>query len=119
MIPQGRRQHRVGQAIRSLISGLLLKGFRDPRIQGMITVTQVEMTPDLKLARVYVSILNKGEELSQKSQKECLKGLKTATPFIRSQMGEVLDLRYMPYIEFKIDESINYSQKLDELFKKI
>ena len=109
-----RRQARVGEMIRDIISSLLLKGFRDPRVCGFITVVKVSMTPDLKLARVYVSVMK-----DEKSKEEdVLAGLKKASGYIKAQIGKELKLRFTPDLEFKADHSLDFVDKIDQLLKE-
>ena len=110
-----RRQARVGEMIRDIISSLLLKGFRDPRVCGFITITKVSMTPDLKLARVYVSVMK-----DEKSKEEdVLAGLKKASGYIKAQIGKELKLRFTPDLEFKVDHSLDFTERIDKLLKEI
>ncbi|MBI2645859.1 MAG: 30S ribosome-binding factor RbfA [Deltaproteobacteria bacterium] len=109
-----RRQYRVGEMIRDIISSLILKGFRDPRVQGFITITKVSMTPDLKLARVYVSVM-KDEKVKEV---DVLAGLKKAAGYIRSQIGKELKLRFTPDLEFKLDTSLDFTDRIDELLNE-
>ena len=117
-----RRQYRVGEMIRDIISSLILKGFRDPRVQGFITITKVSMTPDLKLARVYLSVM-KDDKVKEKegslTQMDVLAGLKKAAGYIRAQIGKELKLRFTPDLEFKLDTSLDYTDRIDELLKEV
>lgn len=112
MKTQGRRPERVGEMIRFEISELLIRGLRDPRI-GLTTVTQVKMSPDLKLAKVYVSVLGGVEE-----RKQTLAGLNSATPHIRHEIGARLRLRNTPELTFFYDKSIEYGARIEELIQK-
>ena len=112
-----RRQYRVGEMIRDIISSLILKGFRDPRVQGFITITKVSMTPDLKLARVYVSVM-KDEKMKEK-ERDVLAGLKKASGYIRAQIGKELKLRFTQDLEFKLDTSLDFTDRIDELLKEV
>lgn len=111
-----RRQYRVGEMIRDIISSLLLKGFRDPRVQGFITITKVSVTPDLKLARVYVSVM-KDEKVKEK-EGNVLAGLKKASGYIKSHIGKELKLRFTPDLEFKLDTSLDFTDRIDQLLKE-
>ncbi len=110
---EGRRQNRVGDLIREKIAELIIDGIKDPQVRGLITVTCVETTPDLKLAYVYVSILSEGME-----RRKVLGGLKRATGFIKGCLGRDLGLRFTPDLEFKLDDSFEYQQRIDELLKQ-
>ncbi len=106
-----RRQERVAELIHHEISNLLQFETQDPRI-GFVTVTEVEVTPDLKTTTVYVSIFS-GDEVDVR------RGLKSAAPFFRRELGRRLSLRYTPAIEFRVDRSAAYGSKIDTLLSEI
>ncbi len=106
-----RRQHRVAELIHHEFSNILQFEIRDPRI-GFATVTEVEVSPDLKVATIYVSLLT-GDEA------ESLDGLEHAAPFARRELGRKLKLRYTPELRFQIDSSAAYAQKIDTLLKAV
>jgi ribosome-binding factor A len=112
MKTQGRRPVRVGEMIRMEISQLLVRELKDPRI-GLTTVTEVKMSPDLKQARVYVSVLGGAEE-----RQKTLAGLNSAASHIRHAIGERLRLRNTPELTFCYDQSIEYGAKIEELILK-
>jgi ribosome-binding factor A len=89
---------RVQRLLRAEISEVLRRKLKDPRI-GMVSITEVYVSPDLKNARVYLSVL--GEDAS-----ETLTGLRSAAGFIRAELMKVLHLRPIPVFEFAIDESL-------------
>ena len=105
------RIERVRRLLRSEISSVMQRKLKDPRV-GMVTITEVEVSPDLKNARVYVSIL--GEDKS-----ETLAGLRSAAGFIRSELMKVLHLRPMPALEFAIDESLARAERTLDLLDQI
>lgn len=107
------RSHRVGEAIHKEISALIVKGLKDPRI-GFVTITAVEVTPDLHLARVYFTTL--GEE---KSRLETEKGLKSSVPYLRRELGRRLRMRYVPDLLFQYDASLEYGNRIDSLLRDI
>ena len=107
------RSHRVGEQIQKEISALLVKGLKDPRI-GFVTITGVEMTPDLHLARVFFSVM--GDE---KAQRETEAGLKSSVPFIRRELGKRLRMRYTPDLIFSYDHSLEYGNRIDALLEEI
>ena len=94
------RLRRVQNLLRAEISTVLLRRTKDPRI-SMVTLTAVEAAPDLKTARVYISVYG-----DQEHQEEVMRGLASAAPFIRSELMKVLDLRPMPALEFLLDEAL-------------
>jgi ribosome-binding factor A len=107
-----RRPDRMADLLRQEISMLLERDVKDPRI-GFATLTSVVLTPDLRTARVYVSIL--GDE-KQKSQS--MEGLTAAASFLRHELARRLNLRYTPALEFLLDRSEELNQRLDELIRR-
>lgn len=107
------RAPRVAELIKQEISRLLQHGLKDPRI-GFVTVTDVEVTKDLRYANVYVSVL--GEE---KSKRDSMIGLEQATGFIRREVGKILHLRHTPEITFKVDESVEYGARINDILQHI
>ena len=89
-----------------------LRHLKDPRVSsGMVSVTRVDTTGDLRYARVYVSALDKSQE------KEILKGLKSASGFLRRELGRTLQLRYTPELQFIADDSIQYGAHILEVLR--
>lgn len=111
MLPYKRSQ-RVGDLIREEVADIIMYKLKDPRV-GFITVTGVTMTTDLKIARVFVSIL---EEEERENTIEILNAAKT---FIRSLLKKRLRMKNIPAIEFHLDASLDYGIKMDALLKKI
>jgi ribosome-binding factor A len=111
MLPYKRSQ-RVGDLLRKEIADIIIYRLKDPRI-GFITVTGVDVTDDIKLARVYVSIFKEGE------RKTTLEVLNSAKSFVRSELSKRLRMKFIPSIEFRLDTSIEYGNKIEELLKEI
>ena len=107
------RAQRVGETIQQEVSRLLIRGLKDPRI-GFVTITAVDVTPDLRLARVYYTVI--GDEESRKSSAA---GLKSSTPFIRQQLGKHLRLKFIPEISFVYDGSVDYGNRIEDLLREI
>ncbi len=107
------RSHRVGEQIHKEISALLVKGLKDPRI-GFVTITAVEVTPDLHLARVFYSVLG-----DDKAKASTQKGLESSIPYIRRQIGKQLRMKYTPDLLFKFDASLEYGNRIESLLKDI
>lgn len=107
------RPGRVQEAIRQEVSNIIHSQMRDPRL-GFLTITGVELTKDLRYARIYFSVL--GED---KEKKLALRGLNAAKGYIKGLLGDRIKLRYMPDIEFKIDETLERTQHIYDLFEKI
>ena len=106
------RTRRIGEEIRKIVSTMLINGIKDPRINSMVSVTDVEVTSDLSYAYVYVSILGGDEEST-------LEGLKSACGYIRREVGKSIKIRHTPEIIFKIDDSLLKGMYMDELIKKV
>ena len=105
-----RRADRVAEAIRTEIATFLAEGVKDPRIRAFVTVTGVEVTRDLRQARVFVSLM--GEEADRAST---IEGLGNLAPHLRSLIGKSLRLRAAPEIEFRVDDSIARAARIDSL----
>ncbi len=109
-----RRTKRVAEAIRRIASEIPQRDLRDPRIRGFITVTKVEVTNDLRLAKIHYSVL--GDE---KKKKSVIGGLKSARSFIRKTIGNELKMRYAPDILLVIDKSFEHKERIDSILKQI
>jgi ribosome-binding factor A len=109
----GHRAERVADLIRKELALLLEREVKDPRV-GFVTVTRVEMTPDLRSARVAVTILGDGAQ-----EKESLKGLAAAQGFLRYELAHRLGLRHAPLIEFNLDRTLESEQRIEELLRQI
>ena len=107
------RPERVQEALRQEISRIVQNEIKDPRL-GFITITGVELTKDLRYAKVYFSVLG---EL--KDKKLALKGLTSAKGYIKGLISDRIELRYMPELEFKIDETLEHTKKIYDLLDKI
>lgn len=107
------RLGRVNEELMKAISHIITYELKNPDVTGMISVTRVKVTPDLKYAKVYVSILN------PKSVEETMKGLKESAGFIRSQVAKIVNLRITPELVFEYDDSIEHGEKIDNILKQI
>ena len=106
------RKTRVAELIRQVISDIILYKIKDPRVQG-ITITEVRMAADLKSATVYFSSLADGRSLVHKQ------GLEAASGFIRRQLRQEVDLKYIPALSFVYDESFDNFARIDRLLKQL
>lgn len=106
------RNERVAQAIKEEIGDILQRHISDPRI-GFVTIIRAELTPDLKYAKIYFSVLG-----NNKIVQEAQKGIESAKGFIRKLLGERLDLRCVPDLTFKFDKSIEYSVDIAQKMEK-
>ena len=109
--PSYKRSARVGDQIKQEIADILMRKLKDPRV-GFVTVTDVEVSDDLRNAKVFVSAYGEG-------RKETLKGLQSASTFIRSELGKRLSLRSVPELLFRYDDTAERGAHLMELFNQI
>jgi len=113
---QFKRSDRVKEVIREEISQMLMGAIKDPRI-GFATLTRVELSDDLRNAKIFVSVMGSEEE-----KKKTIKGLESASGFIRSELRKRMRLKFIPEIIFRLDTSIEHGEKiariLDELKKE-
>ena len=105
------RINRINEEIQKELSSLF-RELKDPRVQGgMVTITHVDTTSDLRYARIFVSVLDKAQE------KDVVKGLKSAAGYLRRELGASLRLRYTPELQFIGDDSIEYGAHILELLR--
>lgn len=109
-----RRPDRVAEAIREAVAMFLAEGVKDPRVTGLVTVTGVDVTRDLRHARVHVSILGSDAEKA-----ETMEGLASVAGHLRAKLGRTLRLRVTPELEFKYDASIAHAARIDSLLEQI
>jgi ribosome-binding factor A len=107
------RPERVAQLLQREVTGILSRDFRDPRLAG-ITVTDTEVTGDLKLATVYVSTLQEG-----KDREETLKALRRAAGAVRHQLASRMSLREVPEVRFEFDDSIEKGARVEEILRRL
>ena len=102
---------RINDEIQRELSSLM-RSLKDPRLQsGLLTITHVDTTPDLRYSRIFVSALDKSQE------KEMLKGLKSAAGYLRRELGSALKLRYTPELQFIADDSISQGAHILEVLR--
>ena len=107
------RMGRIDEEYRKELSQIISYDLKNPNVTGMISVTKVKVTTDLKYAKVYVSILN------SKNIKDTMDGLKKSSGFIRSELAKRVNLRNTPELIFEIDDSLEYGAKIDSILKEI
>lgn len=108
-----RRLLKVAQAIREVVSTAIVMDLQDPRIQNA-TVTYVEVSGDMRRARVHVSVM--GDE---KQQRRCLHGLQHAAGFLQRKIAQRIDTRYTPKLEFTLDEGVQHSLEIQQLLGEL
>jgi ribosome-binding factor A len=107
------RMRRVDVAMRVVLSETIAKDLQDPRI-GFVTVTSVKTSPDLRHARVYVSVLGTDEE-----REASLDGLRSAQGFLQSRVSSALRLKHTPTISFGYDESVDHGMRITEILNDL
>lgn len=108
-----KRTVQVGGLIQQEISELLIRKIKDPRLE-MVTITGVEVSPDLKLAQVYFSRFGNPDEV-----RRGLEGLQSAAGFIKRELGHRMKLRRIPDLEFKYDTSFEYGDRIETILKDL
>lgn len=105
----GGRMRRVDEAVRAVLSDAITQDLKDPRV-GFVTVTAVQTSPDLRYARVYVSVLGDDEERA-----DSLVGLQSAHGYLQRRVAGELRLKHTPTIEFAYDESVDRGMRIGEI----
>lgn len=111
---QGKRTDRVGHLIQMEISKLILRGVKDPRLGGLVTITHVDVSKDLKSARVFYSLLGTEDE-----RKQTQAVLERAAGFFQKEIGAVLNTRYTPKLLFRYDDSYDQGMAVDRALYQI
>ncbi|CAN5334209.1 MAG: 30S ribosome-binding factor RbfA [Chloroflexia bacterium] len=109
----GRRRRQVGDLLRDEISFLIQRGLKDPRI-GFTSITRVDVSPDIRYATVFVSVLGTEDE-----QSETLVALNSASGFIRHELGPKLTMRNIPMVSFRLDRSMEHAENVARLLREI
>ena len=108
-------QSRIGRFNEEIMRELstAIRSLKDPRVQGMISITAVDTSSDLRTAKVYVSVYDKSQS------KDVLKGLKSAGGYLRRHLGATLQLRYTPELTFLEDHSIEHGTRIFDILSKL
>lgn len=110
---KSRRQCKVEEQVKRILGDILQDGANDPRI-GFVSIVRVETTRDLKIARVYVSIMGEEGEIHKS-----LEGLQSARSYFQRELGQRISSRYTPVISFALDKSIEYSNRIDRILSEL
>ncbi len=117
------RKGRLGEEIKKIISELLMRELKDPRLSGrMISVTGVDVSSDGSHAAVYVTVLSTGGgggDAAGAEEKSVIKALESASGFIRNDMGKKLHIKHIPELTFKIDTSLEYGRRMSEIIDSL
>ena len=108
------RPNRVGEEIKKELVSLIRKGIKDPRVDTLVSVTDVDVTGDLIYATVYISRYG-----SEKQRQDALDGMKAASKYLRGELSKRLKLRVVPELIFKLDDSLQYGAKIETLLNQI
>jgi ribosome-binding factor A len=108
-----KRSEKVAEAVHEMVSRLIVKGLKDPRI-GFVTITGVKVTDDLHLATIYFTVVGSDEERHATEA-----GLNSARGYIRKEMGKSLRMRYVPDIVFKYDVAVAYGSHIENILREI
>ena len=109
----GNRLNRINEELKREISNIINYEVTNSNVTGMVSVTSVKISPDLRYAKVYLSILN------SRNTKQTLAALKSSSGFIRSRIAAKINLRVTPELVFELDESMQYEEKIDTILKDI
>jgi ribosome-binding factor A len=108
----GGRMRRVDEAMREVLSGAITSELKDPRV-GLVTVTSVDTAPDLRHARVYVSVLG-----TDSVRRRSLDGLQSAHGYLQRRVADELHLKHTPTLDFIYDDTLDRAQRIDELLER-
>lgn len=107
------RHERLEQDVKIALSDIIMNEVKEPSVTGLISVTDVKITPDQKYAKVYVSIFEK------QNKNKVVDALKKATGFIKKELGKRVRMRNMPDITFELDNSMEYGEHMDRVIKEV
>lgn len=111
---KSRRTARVAEAIRETVSSAILFGLKDPRVQKNVTVTKVEVSRDIRSAKVYVSIMG-----TEKAQTLCMHGLNSARGYLQAKVADRLQTRYTPVLKFVSDPGVKRSIEASRILREV
>jgi ribosome-binding factor A len=110
-------QYRIGrlsEEIKKEVSQMIFEEIKDPRISSMTSITDIEVSKDLRYAKIYISVYGNDDE-----KKNTIEGLKSATGFIRHELGKRIKLRYTPELIFELDNSIEYGAHISKILRDL
>jgi ribosome-binding factor A len=109
-----RRQARLGSLIEQIVSELLQRQIKDPRVHGLVSVTRAEVSQDISHAKIFVSVMGTEEE-----RRETMRALEHASGFVRSRLGNELTIRHVPEVQFVLDRSIEQGDHVLAILDKL
>ena len=113
MVMESARTHRVGELIKEELSEMIKRQLKDPRI-GLVTITGVEVSPDLRHADVYIDVLG-----NKKQRETTLEGLRRSSGYLRKELSKKLRLKHFPELKFEFDPSIEAGLRIEKIIKKL
>ncbi|MEL7654462.1 MAG: 30S ribosome-binding factor RbfA [Bacillota bacterium] len=118
---KGYRQGRLGEEIRRIVSDLLLREIKDPRLSGMVTISAVEVTEDGSYATIFITVLGSSaaKESSGEEKDDVLAAFRSAKGLIRREIGRQIKLRHVPDLLFKMDTSLEYGRHISKLIDEL
>jgi ribosome-binding factor A len=109
-----RRSERVSSLIRHELGTIFQQDLKDPRIEGLVSITMVDVSPDLRVARVFLSVYG-----SEEAEQHALAALSSAKAFLRHELGRRLRLRYAPELDLRIDHSLAHADKVAAILRNL
>ena len=109
-----RRTDRINVLMRQELSVLISRELKDPRVSGVITITQVHTSSDMRNARVYLSVMG-----DTHAKREALDGIRSASTFLRRELRNKISLRYIPFLSFELDDSLDSSMNMISILDNI
>ena len=106
------RTDRIAEEIKKVISDMIQNELKDPRVKGLISVTKTLITKDLKYCKIYVSVLGADKN-------EVLEGIKSGAGYMRKELGNRIEIRILPELNFILDDSLEYGAHIDQVIKDI
>lgn len=118
---KGYRAGRLGEEIRRIVSGMLLKELRDPRFKGMVSISAVDVTSDGSYATLYITVMGFGPDakVTEQEKADVLAAFQSAKGAIKREIGAQIKLRHIPDLIFKMDTSMDYGRKMDEIISSL
>jgi len=108
------RIDRISEEVKRVVSDIIRNDLNDPRVSKMTSVVAAEVTPDLRYAKIFISVMGTDEE-----KQSTLKGLNSAAGFIRRELGRNIELRYSPEVIFELDRSIEHGAYINKLLSDV
>lgn len=106
------RTDRIAEEIKKVISDMIQNELKDPRVKGLISVTKTLITKDLKYCKIYISVLGADKN-------EVLEGIKSGAGYMRKELGNRIEIRILPELNFILDDSLEYGAHIDQVIKDI